>query len=256
MKTYEKMLMLVELIAQAGALSPKELLSQIDVPRSTLQALLKTLTDRHWLIRGTDGYRLGPQLGGIGGAYLASVDVRTIALPHLRRLADRWNMTVHLGVMANDDNAVVYIDKVAKGPLPLRSEIGKVVPLHSTALGKLLLALSPSDVQHRIIQRLELTPITPNTITQHHDFLTVIRRVAETQIAWDAEENEMGITCIAAPIRDFQGRVIAAVSVSGVSESMLAQSAQMVEDLKHCCGAISWELGWMTPNNKLEEGHV
>ncbi len=151
-----KMLMLVELVAQACPVSPKKLLARIDVPRSTLQSILKVLTARHWLIRGNDGYRLGPQIGAIGGVYLVSVDLRTMAAPHLRRLADRWNMTVRMG---SDANSVVYIDKVAKGALPLHSEFGKTVPLHCTALGKILLALSPLDVQNRIIQRLELRPI-------------------------------------------------------------------------------------------------
>lgn len=106
------------------------------MPRSALQSILKVLTARHWLIRGNDGCRLGPQIGAVGGVYLASVDLRTMAAPHLRRLADRWNLTVHLGVMGSDDHSAVYIDKVAKGALPLHSEIGKTVPLHCAALGK------------------------------------------------------------------------------------------------------------------------
>lgn len=246
MKTYTKLLLVMEHIAANGPMTPKELLARIDVPRSTLQSLLKDLTDRQWIIRTDQGYAVGPELGRLGGVYLADMDLRRTAATGLRRMADRWQCTAHLGILINDNRDVIYIDKVAGGSLGLSSYIGKTIPIHATALGKVLFSYLPLDSQNRIIEVLDWKLYTPNTKKNREELLSDIRDVHHTGIAWDREEHEIGVTCLAAPIRDFRDAVVGAMSVSASTAAMNVNCGDgLIEWLTNVCEDISSQLGWM-----------
>lgn len=245
MKTYVKLLALIEIIARRGPVSSKDLLQALAMPRSTLQSLLKDLVDREWVLRSEAGYVIGPQAGRIGGAYLARAELVAVAKPELTRLAQTWGVTAHLGVLVNGQREVIYVDKVSGGLLGLTSYVGKQVPMHSTALGKVLFGYLPIEDQNRVLANTQWVAKTPHTLRDREALLNEVRHLHAEGVAWDREENEVGIACVAAPIRDFRNAVVAALSLSGNSQTVRDQAPRVVDDLKDTCLRISAKLGWV-----------
>ncbi len=245
MKTYLKLLAIIEAIARLGPITPRDLLQEVTMPRSTLQSILKDLVDRQWIVRTTSGYVIGPQAGRIGGAYLVHADLRSLARPELTRVAHRWGLTAHLGVMVANQQEVIYVDKVSGGGPGLTSYVGKTVPMHSTALGKVLFGYLPIEVQNRVIAATQWEAKTPNTLRNREALMDEVRRLHIEGVAWDREENEVGIRCIAAPIHDFRNVVVAALSLSGDSVAVADNAMAMAASLKSACDTISAALGWI-----------
>jgi DNA-binding IclR family transcriptional regulator len=172
--------------------------------------------------------------------------VRRLAAPHLAALNQVHGHTVHLAAYV--DSSVVYIDKYdSRHPVRMASRIGAVAPAHCTAVGKILLAGLPPARRKVAIERLGFERCTPNTITDAELFAAELDRVAAQGHAQDRAEHEEYINCIAAPIRDAAGDVLAAVSIS-VPEPVLGFEGvlALLPDLLATAGAASAELGWTT----------
>jgi IclR family acetate operon transcriptional repressor len=136
-----------------------------------------------------------------------------VALPYLERLREWSGESVNLAI--RDGQAVVYIERLfGSHSLGIRSELGKHAAVHSTALGKALLAFqSPEEIQ-RFVAACPFTPVTSKTIVAPAAFLDELTRIRQSGFAVDEEENEIGGRCVAAPVFDAQGQAVAAVSIS------------------------------------------
>lgn len=147
--------------------------------------------------------------------------------------------TVHLGI--RDGTEVVYIDKSESSHhLTISSVIGQRRSLHVTALGKCLVAFDPDPEFARRIAEAGLSPRTPNTLTDTHKWLAEIDKVRTTGIAYDNEECDTGARCVAAPIRDAQGYVVAAVSLSALtSRAEELDFRQLAEKIRALADSIS-----------------
>jgi DNA-binding IclR family transcriptional regulator len=162
-------------------------------------------------------YHLGFKLVELGNALLNQLDLRTVARPHLINLAQTTNETVHLVIL--DQEKVLYLDKVEseENPSGLRmaSKVGMRISAHSCAVGKVLLsALSEKELK-KFSKVKDLPKRTKKTITDADQFMAHLELVRSQGFAIDDEENEPGIRCVAAPIRNELGHVIAAISISG-----------------------------------------
>lgn len=198
-----------------GDRSLDELASEVGVHKTTVLRLLRTLeADR--FVRHDDRHRysLGSRLFALADASLEQRTVRDVAAPHLRELSRRTGgHAVHLA--AFDGNTVVYIDKVeSTSSVRMYSRVGLPAAIHCTAVGKVLTAALPHRRQQEVIADLDFHRYTDRTITDPVAFAEELRAVAEQGWAHDHEEHEALINCIGAPVRDAEGRVVAAVSVT------------------------------------------
>lgn len=191
-----------------------EISLRLGLHKSTVHSLLKTLQLHGYIEQDVNGlYRLGMKLLEKGQLLLRGLDIREVSNGYLKKLSEETGQTVHLVIQ--DGAEGVYIDKVEGSKAAIRySWIGRRVPLHSSAVGKVLAAFMPSHEREKLLEHYQYSIHTSHTIMNEHDFRLELERVLEKGIAYDKEENEIGVRCIAAPIYDHSGRVIAAISLS------------------------------------------
>lgn len=196
-------------------LGNNEIARMLGMDPSTAAGLVYTLKLNNYLDQNPDTrkYRLGMKLAERASVLLDQIDLRKIATPTLEKVREWSGESVNLAI--RDHNEVVYIERLfGHHSLGIRSELGKRGRLHSTALGKALLAhMSPEECQ-AILADYKFVSITPKTITNIGDFQAELERVRNEGYAVDEEENELGGRCLAAAILDVSGRPVAALSIS------------------------------------------
>ena len=228
-----------------GPKSLDQTATSLGVHKSTALRLLQTLEQEGFARHDENHrYRLGPMLFTLAHQALDDFDIRRLAAPYLARLNETYGHTVHLAAYV--DGAVVYIDKYdSRHPVRMNSRIGGSAPAHCTAVGKVLLAGLPEARRRAAVARLTFPPFTANTITGAAEFLTELDRVAGQGFAQDRAEHEDYINCVAAPIRDAAGTVLAAASIS-VPEPILGHQGvlALLPALLGATEAASAELGW------------
>jgi DNA-binding IclR family transcriptional regulator len=205
----------LELIAEAGELGVTELGRRLGVHKATASRLAATLAERGLLERdpGTERYRLGFGLIRLAGAAMAGLDLVSSARTTLEDLAERTHETVTIGVVSGDD--VVSVDQVTgTRSIVSVSWVGKRTPLHTTSTGKVLLAFMPEEErEHRLSVPLERA--TKRSITDANALRTQLEEIRRRGYAQTLEELEEGLNAVAAPVRQADGEVVAALSVSG-----------------------------------------
>lgn len=219
-----------------------EISGALALPQPTVHRLTRNLAELD-LIRsvGADGrLGLGPALIRWGMAALDGLDLRRVARPHLARLVALTAETVHLGIL--DGTTVTYLDRV-ESPQPVRmaSRMGGTMPTHSTALGKAMLAAGLADVIDGHLTKV-LDARTPHTITDRAAFLRDLSQCRTRGYAVDLEENELGVVCVAAAIRDHAASVVAAISLS-VPKFRLQSIDSLASCVRQAAREVSLELG-------------
>jgi DNA-binding IclR family transcriptional regulator len=218
-------------------LTLSQLTASLGLNRSTVHRLASALVERGYLrlLPQGGGYRLGSKLLELGQAAQLQIEVARVARSHLEELADATGDTVHLGVLEGDQ--ALYLDKVAgRRRVEIGSRVGERHSLLSTGLGKaLLLDETPEQWRARLAS---------NQGAVRHDWMEAMRRHADGGYALDLEENEDRIRCVAAPIRDASGRIIAAISLSSAAQYMDdARMLELSETVVATARKISRELG-------------
>ena len=215
-KVLEKTFSILEILLQHGSsMHMTEISEKLGLYPSTIHRILDTL--KHWGYveqdPHTQKYRLGLKLLELGMAKLQQMDLVKEATPYLKELVNQCNETVHLGVLEKEE--VLYLAKEESSQtIRMISYVGKRAPLHCTALGKVLLAhLSPEE-RKKTLEGKVLSRLTENTIIDKEELEKELSKVREQGFALDREENEKDVRCVAAPIRNYQGEVIAALSIS------------------------------------------
>ena len=252
----DRALSILEATAErAGGLTNAEISRRLGVPKSSASYILRRLERRGYLRRDaeTGKYRPGLKVLSLGRQVLSGLDIRSAALPVLRLLVERTELTAHLAVL--DHGEAVYVEKVdAPGFIKMDTWVGRRMCLHSTGVGKALVAqLSRGEIE-MLAHAHPLTRRTPNTITSLHRLLGELERVRERGYAVDDEENNRGARCVAAPVLDGLGRVAAAVGLSGttgqIDETSLPRLAVLVTE---CARRIGRQLGG--PPRGIEPSH-
>jgi DNA-binding IclR family transcriptional regulator len=198
-----------------GPRSLDDLVDTLGVHKSTVLRLVRALeVDR--FVRRDERHRfsLGSRLFELGAAALQQHAVRDVAWPHLQALGRRTGgQAVHLA--AYEDSSAVYIAKVeSTRPVRMYSRVGLPAPLHATAVGKVLAGGLTERQLEQALAATDFRALTPRTITDATTYRRVVAEVRERGWAEDAAEHEDFVNCIAAPVHDTTGRVIAAVSIS------------------------------------------
>lgn len=195
-----------------------ELRSHSDYPKATLYRLLQTLTNQGLLALDPERqtYAPGLRLMRLAHAAWQQSSLAPVARPHLARLAARAQETVHLAQL--DAGQVLYVDKrVPSRPIEMFSQAGKVGPAHCTGVGKAMLAFLEPEALDRAIALQSFYRFTPQTITDPEAFRAELAEIRTRGYAFDREEHEPGIICVAMPILSARGRVIGALSVTSVT---------------------------------------
>jgi IclR family KDG regulon transcriptional repressor len=218
-QSVERVSMILDVLGRyPQGLSFGDLSTKVDLSKGTTHRLLSTLAFLDYVRQDaqTKKYHLGFKLVELGNRLLSQIDFRTEARSFMVDLAESTKETVHLVIL--DQNEVLYIEKVeASGhPTGLRmvSMLGSRIPAHCSAVGKVLLAALPEEKLEEIVSRQGLPRRTENTIIDLGKLKEALQLVRKKGYALDREENEIGIRCVAAPIYDQCGEVIAAISIS------------------------------------------
>jgi DNA-binding IclR family transcriptional regulator len=226
-------------------LSLSSLATRTGIPRATAFRLLSTLEQSGFIAKIGAEYRLGIKCLVLGNVVAADLDVREKAHPHLVALRDVTRETTHVAVLHQWQ--VVYLDRVPSlQPVGfMQSRTGAILPAHCTALGKTLLAHQPEAEVAAWAAAATLEALTPHTHTSPQPLLEELRLIRERGYALDEQEHEIGVRCIAAPIRNHRGEVVAAISVAGPEYRMPETStgSSILEQVCASARAISRELG-------------
>jgi DNA-binding IclR family transcriptional regulator len=182
--------------------------------KSTVHHIIKTLHSEGILVRTSSRkYRLGSRLLNWGERVSKQYSPFFNASPYLDELVKKTNETVHLAIQENDK--VSFLAKVEpKIPVKIKTAIGTQLPIWCTGLGKMLLATQPK-LDYRKVYNLHLEPYTENTITNHDQLVKELEKISHEGFSIDNQEYEIGLFCIAVPIKDFLGNTVAAISISG-----------------------------------------
>ncbi|MEV7418198.1 IclR family transcriptional regulator [Streptomyces sp. NPDC089919] len=214
--------------------------AELDVHKSTALRLLRTLHEHRFVYRQEDGrYRLGSRLFALAAQAVENLDVREIAHPHLAALGELTGHTVHLAV--HQDDEVLYIDKIdSRYPVRMYSRIGKPVAITVAAVAKLLLADLPPDRLAAVAARLEYPAYTSRSTPDAAAFLAELATVRAQGWATDLGGHEESINCVAAPVRDHEGRVVAALSLSAPNVVVGAEGLlALLPEVRRTARAIS-----------------
>ena len=240
-------LAILERIAKSRrGLTFAQLTRQFDFPKSSVHTLLLTLEREGYLQRDTDTgrYVTGMKLLDIASMSLSGVLLREEAAPFLHALAAETGLTVHLAVLDRDEVAVVAkVDRA--GRHRVATWIGKRVDFHCTSLGKCLLAYLPDGDVNRLIGHHSLLRHNENTIVSPLQLKKELARTRALGYAMDDEEEEIGVRCIGAAVRNWEGQVVAAVSVTGSTSRISAETIdQIAGQVKQAALGISRQLGF------------
>ncbi|AYY12599.1 IclR family transcriptional regulator [Actinobacteria bacterium YIM 96077] len=207
----------LEALAEEGRpLGPARVAERVGLDKATVSRLLATLSHAGYVTRDptAGNYRITARVLRLSRAFLEQCDLRGIARPHLTRLRDEVGETVHLGQA--DGDQIAYIDKLETArSVRLVSAIGQTMPVTTTALGKAMLSALDEPDRSMIISALGLPARTARSLTDPQDLIDDLDRTARRGYAIDQEENEDGVICVAVPVKDGDGRLVAAISISG-----------------------------------------
>jgi DNA-binding IclR family transcriptional regulator len=232
-------------IARAAApVTLADLTAAVGLPKPTAYRLA-ALLEVSELIRKdplTRRYNVGPGLVELGFHAIRNAPSHRNRRLLLERLSEKLNETVNLAILAGDE--VMYLDRVeASWPLRMDFKPGSRVPVHCTANGKLLLAYAPPAVRARLLRSIELTPFTAHTITSWPPLLAQLREIHCRGYSEDNEEFLAGVSCLAVPVRNQGGKVVAGLAVSAPLARFSLERARLhLADLRTAADALGLEL--------------
>ncbi|MFF5504096.1 IclR family transcriptional regulator [Streptomyces roseolus] len=199
-----------------GTLSAPEITRRLQLPRTTTHELVSTLAARNYLVPVPEQpgrYRLGVRTYQLGSRYAEQLDLAAEGRQVAHEIAETCGETVHVALLEDAD--VIYIAKVdSTHAVRMVSATGRRLPAHCTAVGKMLLAMLPADELDALLDGRELARMTPHSITDPDVLRAALAEIAILGVAVEQRESNPDVSCVAAPVRDRTGRVVAALSIS------------------------------------------
>lgn len=199
-----------------GELSLFELGRRLALPRNRISRHLKTLESRYFIERNREsgGYRLGPNAFATGQAFQRYTGLRKLAKPLLEKAVKLCNETTSLVTMKN--GLCLFLDTVESDhAVCIAPRVGLLLPSYCTAAGKIQLACMDNDAREHQLRKLDVRPHTPTTIISGDMLRSHLAEAARRGYAVDNEELDSGLRCVSAPVRNYTGRTVGAISISG-----------------------------------------
>ncbi len=246
-KSFYKMSAVLDCFTRSKAsLSITDLVERTGMPRTTIHRIVASLKEVGLLDQ--DGrrhdYRLGLKMFYYGSVVLAHLDLNRHARPHVLQLHQITGEIVHLHMFDGSQMVCIEREEMGADRLTTLTTI-EAAPVHCTGVGKAFLAFQEETLIRRISSEGGLERRTVNTLSEMESLMAALKSIRERGFSIDDEENEIGVRCVGAPIRDSRGAVFAAVSVSGRSERMSPARLNSLSQLViQTANAISHDLGW------------
>jgi IclR family transcriptional regulator, KDG regulon repressor len=232
-----------------------ELATRTGIPRATAFRLLATLEEEGFVVKEGGEYRPGFKCFIVGNVAAAGLDLRKEARTQLLALRDDTGETAQVAIL--DSWQVVYLERVPSRQAVgyMTSRAGAILPAYCTGLGKVLLAHRPESEVLAWASTQSFKALTPNTITSVERLMEDLRATRDRGYAVDEQEREVGVRCIAAPIRDHEAEVVAALSVAGPGDRMPRQlvGSEMAARVLAAAAAISSRLGYTPTAAEVHE---
>lgn len=245
-QSVDRAITILELLAQHGSLGVTSLAAELRVHKSTASRLVGALEQRGLVeqVEERGKYRIGVGMLRLAGATSARLDLVQQARPICRELATSTGDTVNLVTL--DDGSALYLDQVAgASTLSSYNWVGQRIPLHATSNGKVLLCELPAAQVRHLVGA--LTAYTPHTVTSLGALTDELAQVREQGYAVARDELDVGLTALAAPIRNAHGEIVASLSVSGPTFRMSQEHlTHLVTAVRSAASGVSARLGFVT----------
>lgn len=224
----------------------KEISEALSMPQSSTFNLVQTLHEQGYLSQTSmKKYKLGPKLIHIGTTAMESLDLYGEGTGPLSNLMKKVQETVFMATLSGDE--LVYIHKInSNRSIQTSAQMGYRKPLYCTGLGKSFLSFLSKEERNRILDQVELRPITDKTVIDRQQLEELLDHYGKQGYSVDDGENEEGLYCVAAPVFDASGKVTAAISVAGPRERMYSRKDVIAEEVKKTAQAISTNIGYYT----------
>ena len=247
-QSVEKAIQIIEMMArEGGPMRLQDVAAKCGMPASTVLRMLNTLLVYGYVNQDplTQRYSLSLKFAQLGSRICAQVSLRDVAHPYLRELSQRCHEASCLA--CEEEMEVVYTD-VVDGPdsmLKIMQRIGKRAPMHSTGVGKLLLLNYTPKQLSEFVSVKGLPGLTPNTLVTKEALVAKLDEIRRQGYALDDEECELGARCVAAPVRDYSGRIVAGISVSGpISRMSMERIAVIAPVVQEIAAKISRQMAY------------
>jgi IclR family KDG regulon transcriptional repressor len=243
----EKALQILEAVGAAKRIGVLKLSQEVELPYSTVHRLLSTLAKRGYIQQESDRrkYALGPKVLELGTAFLDTVELRQVALPRMLSLSQQTRETVNLVIW--NGRSAVCAEKIdsPESVTVQQTQIGRLEPLHSSGLGKAIIAFLPAAQLDEVLNSVSLVRYTRNTLVSVKALKNDLEKIRQRGFAIDDQEGVLGVRCVASPIWNYREEVLGALSLVGPSIRM---SKKRVLDLgrmvREEATKISQQLGY------------
>lgn len=234
-QSVERTFLIIEILANnPKGLGLLEISKLAGLHKSTAHRLLSCLIQMGYAAQDsmTGAYKLSFKLFALSSRMVEGMDILSVCRPHLDRLSTLSEEAVHLVIPSETSIVYIYkVDAVNKNAVRMSSRVGLSIPMYCTGCGKALLAQMTSDEVHKIWEHSPVRALTPNTLVTLPDLEHQLEEIRRTGYAVDNEENETGVRCLAVAINDFNGRPLAAFSISAPIARMNPARMEAICDL-------------------------
>ena len=214
MSAVGRTLAILEALSKEESINLEHLAKATGLPKATLLRFLSTLISLGYVYRDDgDKYHLTLKMFSIGSRSLNHIDLVSTAKPFTKALSRELGETVHMGIR-EDDEAVYLLKDESQYTIRMYSRVGKAIPLYCTAIGKIFLSAMSEDELNEYLASHNLKPFTPKSIRSADALRKELQLIKDRGWSIDDEEHEENIMCIGAPVKDYTGDVVAAISVS------------------------------------------
>lgn len=224
-----------------------ELAEALNIPTNSVFRILRTLSTRGYVIQNKKRYEISSKLFALGAHAIAEETLFEKITPVMRELRDEIKETVIFGKLSGDKGVIL---EQIRGLYPVKVvvEVGYNFPLHSSAPAKAIMAFLPEEERISLLDTCTFEPFTDNTITDRESFTEELKKVKDEGFAYDMEEADSDVRCIAAPIMNIKGYPIAALWITGpVSRLSVKKCEEYGTVLKKACKEASESIGFMRP---------
>ncbi len=232
-QTVIKAFRIIECFSDDEELGITELAKKINAGKTVTERLVASLQEFGYLRQneGNKKYRLGLRFAYWGNLVQERNELVQVVEPYLKELSRKYNVTAHMAVRDNDEALIVA--KVVGGPFVyMDSRVGTTLPIHACATGKCLLAFGDDDSLQAFLKQGALKRFTDHTITDVNRFLEEMDIIRERKYAVDDEESNVGLSCLAIPLFANNGKVAAAISISGQTSFIQKNKDELIASLR------------------------
>jgi len=246
-RVVDRVFEILEVLSKSGSsMSLSEIAEETKMSKSTVHRLLSSMGENNYVGKNPDNtYFIGYKLIGLVSFHINNLELLTEAKPYLNQLSRELNLSAHLGILQNSE--VTYLDELYPFPQPEEyTKVGGRSPAICSSMGKCLLACLSGDELEEVLYDYKFQEYTKNTITNLEELKRLLRIIRKQGWAIDNEEYQLGHRCVGAPIFDYKGMPIAAISVSGSTNELSDEKLEyIIKEVKKSANSISRKMGYV-----------